>query len=803
MGGSLSQTVDFGIDLGTTNSAVARMQKKGPALIRSRSQSPVFPSAVTRNRAGQVLVGDDALRDPDLAATRAFKRLMGTTNSVPLWDGSQWKPEQLSAEVLKDLKAAVKRRYDEDLVHVVITVPAMFQQPQCEATHRAAELAGLEALALLQEPIAAATAYLSEDPEDGHYLVYDLGGGTFDISVVELRDSEMTVVSHGGNNYLGGVDIDNRLHEWVLERLEAHGIGRSAVADPRSRHILLRECERVKILLTDEEAALMDLGDLEVPVPPIRVDRRVVEYAADQVVSETLRLTQRRLEEAGLDSWDVKSVLLVGGPTQMPFLRRRLRDDLGLTLRVEQDPLTVVASGAAIHASTLLRPGRGSRRSAPGVCSLELHYDPVVQSSPVPMSGRVTSPAGFRGEARVSRVSGDWATGWIPLQNSAFAVDVALEAQDLTEFQVEVRDERGTPQAVEPERFTLRRGVAAAAPVAPYNYGVALVDFETQPILRKGETLPAYRKLTFRTAHDVRGGTDEAVQVYFLEGESPHSSDNSKVGHLPLTGRALGRTLPAGTEVEVSLRMDESRLLKVKVYVPLLDLEFEPPITTEIGKPRAQDLAKSVQEIRKQLADLQEHAEADEQQVLMESARDLEHLEAEIQDAPRGETDREERVQKKLADVRAHLRPALRRHELDILYAEVQEQGEGASSLCRAFGDVLGANTVERLVQEARTHYEMGSRERLESIKNRIRSIFWEHYLKTRECWVRLHQHLRTRVDGATDRVRFHDLLKKADGYLAQEDLDGARLCLVQAMELLDEGSGAELGLYGDAGLRR
>ena len=170
-------TVEFGIDLGTTNSAISRMTPKGAEIVPIRRLNYI-PSAVAIDKRGDIKVGADAL-DPHMQGARWFKRLMGTTNSTQLADGQLWTPERLSSEVLKALKAAVKLKTNEDMEDVVITVPAMFTQPQCAATNEAARLAGLNAVALLQEPIAAATACLSENPVDGYHLVYDLGGGTF------------------------------------------------------------------------------------------------------------------------------------------------------------------------------------------------------------------------------------------------------------------------------------------------------------------------------------------------------------------------------------------------------------------------------------------------------------------------------------------------------------------------------------------------------------------------------------------------------------------------------------------------
>ena len=162
-----TNTVNFGIDLGTTNSAIARMTVKGAEIIPVKRQNYIA-SAVAVSKRGDIKVGEDALRSDFLPIARWFKRLMGTQNTLELADGSAWSPERLSAEVLKALKAAAVLKTNEEVVDIVITIPAMFNQPQCAATQAAAELAGLNAVVLLQEPIAAATAYLSDEIGRAH-----------------------------------------------------------------------------------------------------------------------------------------------------------------------------------------------------------------------------------------------------------------------------------------------------------------------------------------------------------------------------------------------------------------------------------------------------------------------------------------------------------------------------------------------------------------------------------------------------------------------------------------------------------
>ncbi len=781
------QTVDYGIDLGTTNSAVARMTRKGPEILRSRTQSPVTPSAVAINRQGQTVVGEDALRDLEIPATRNFKRAMGSPVEFSLRGGSRWSPERLSAEVLKDLKATVRRRYDEDLCQVVVTVPAMFQQPQCEATRRAAELAGLEAVVLLQEPIAAATAYLSDRPDPGPYLVYDLGGGTFDVSVVRLHRGEMTVLSHGGDNFLGGSDFDRAVVNWLEAQLDGRGVAPDVLKASRSRWILEREAERARLLLTDQEDTVVDLTDLQLPVSRLLLTRDILEALCEPLVQRTLWLAEERLRETGIAARDLKGVLLVGGPTQMPMIRRCLKG-LGAPLRTDQDPMTVVACGAAIHSSTILRSdrARGGQPASPRSAVLELHYDPVVQEQKSAVSGRLLQPAGFQGEVRLSRAAGDWQSGWIGLRKGAFFCEVLLSDDEVTEFQVELRDESGAAVAVQPAGFSMRLGVAAARPVTPYDYGVALVTGEFQPIVGRGLTLPAQGSETVKSTRAIPARSSEELVIHFLEGNSPLALDNTAVGELRIAGTELPRPLPEDSEIQISMIMDESRLIRARVYIPLLDLSFSPEFHLEIASVDTRTLVESLAQTRDLMDDVQPHAGSEEQHSLLQAAREMEQLEAELAERPRDPIARH-RVQKKLADVRTQLRPLARKHETEVLLGQVRKLVDETRALCQRLGEPATLVNLDALEEDAWRHNRALDRKGLERVLERVRSLRRPLLYRTPEFWREYLDYLASCIDESKDRVRFHECLRKAEAWLEQGDLKGCHACCLEALNLLPE----------------
>lgn len=783
-----SQTVDYGIDLGTTNSAVARATQSGVGIIKNRFQGDTTPSAVSRRKSGQTLVGQDALAKPDLSPATRFKRLMGTGNRTVLADGSELLPEELSAEVLKELKASAQLRYDEQPTHAVITVPAMFQQPQCEATHRAAQLAGLTAVSLLQEPIAAATAFLNEDATEGYYLVYDLGGGTFDVSVVRVRDNEMSVVAHGGDNYLGGSDFDLRMAEWVTQKLERQHGTLPELREAVPRHLLLQACERAKIDLSTCTDTIIDLGDLDIPTAQLPITQADLEDLVGERVTRTIQLTKERLLQAELRPQDVRSLLLVGGPTMTPFIRRRLKEEVGVAFSL-QDPMTIVARGAAIAASSILIPKRASTPISRGrSIVLELYYDPVSPEVECTLSGKVTAPMEFSGEIRISRTGGDWDTGWLPLRSSAFLCSLHLGVSGSAEFQLSVRDLQGVIQEVSPANITIRKGLTAAAPVTPYNYGVALAGGKFHVIVPCNQPLPAVGTYTdFRTVRAVPAGSTVELPVYFLEGNSPVAADNSQVGELLVRGQDLPRTLREGEKVEIRIRIDESRRVTARVSIPILDLDYAVEIASLIANPPMDDLKASLAETANSVSSISDVVEPEDEVHLQKTRRDLEQIEADMEMAVQGEIGAAERTHQKLMPLRAELRKLENKYGLQASWREAIAEIERAKAISENFQDRMGVASSQDLRQEADRCLRLKDERGLKAVQERAEAIFWQHYLHTRECWIGYIEWLRGERRFAREAISFDEFLKRAEDCLLRDDYEGVRLNGRQAASYLPE----------------
>lgn len=776
----MSRTVEWGIDLGTTNSAIARMTAKGPEIVPIQRQNYV-PSAVALDKRGDVKVGTDAL-NVHLGGARWFKRLMGTNASLPL-GGENWSPERLSAEILKALRAAAKRRSNEEIEDVVITVPAMFTQPQCAATHEAARLAGLNAAALLQEPIAAATAYLSENPAEGHYLVYDLGGGTFDVSLIRLSDGEMSVVEHGGDNYLGGADFDRAVFDWVLDQIDRKGGDVRLFDGGWQRAQLLLACEEARIAVSDGDFAPIYLDEFDLPIAKVELTREGAEDLVSDLVTRTIEIARDRIRVA---SGNVRSLLLVGGPTQMPYVRRRLEAELGIPLAFDQDPMTVVASGAAVHAGTLLKKASSpSRPASPETAGLELFYDPVSAEETTTVAGKVTTPAGFSGEIKIGTADGAWESGWRTLRNGAFSMEVTLGRRSLTDFSIELRDATGRTVPVTPNEFTIRSGVRAAQPVAPYHYGVVRQGGKFGRIIKAGDPLPASGGDEFQLAKTIVVGSRDEATIYFVEGGSDYADENVRVGSLTIRGAEIRRTLREGERLEVRIRMDESRRLHATVYVPVLDEDYTVELRSLQDAPDLGDLVASFREAHEAISYTDGRADEREQETIFRANRQLEQLEASLVRVERGEVGEAERIQKQLADVKASLRPLKDKYGLQAKYEETLEGVDHATRLCVEFGDSMGIAKLKDAKEDAAKALRLGQAAVLESVHDRVLEIFWGHFVKTRVCWETQVESLRERAGMASDPLTYMEHVRQAERALALDDFEGARIGVIRAYQLL------------------
>lgn len=361
---SLSSTTDsksfrvtIGIDLGTTNSAAAYIYKQKPRIIPTNNGKHTMPSVILMDPSGKVIVGEDARSALVAMPNRtkaAVKREMGETSKIPLGEES-YTPEEISAFILKEIKSAAAEQLGEGEIEAVITVPAYFTNQQRQATKKAGELAGFIVERIINEPTAAALAYGMQHLEDNsHIIVYDLGGGTFDVSVVEMMDGILEVKASAGNNRLGGEDFDWLIVDWLAEKMIiTHQI--DPRKDIRAKARLKEEAEEMKKQLSYNESAAVAIPVVTVKDnSPIGLDATLTQEEfvklIEPLLSETEEKLRQVLKDASLDPKDIDEVLLVGGSTRIPHIHELITSFFNKAPKNDVNPDEAVALGAGVQA---------------------------------------------------------------------------------------------------------------------------------------------------------------------------------------------------------------------------------------------------------------------------------------------------------------------------------------------------------------------------------------------------------------------------------------------------------------------
>jgi molecular chaperone DnaK len=350
----------IGIDLGTTNSVVAVMEGGEPVVIANTEGSRLTPSVVGFSKTGERLVGQLAKRQAVSNTERtisSIKRHMGSDYKVKI-DDKDYSPQEISAMILQKLKQDAEAYLGEKVSQAVITVPAYFTDAQRQATKDAGVIAGLEVLRIINEPTAAALAYGIDKGEDHTVLVYDLGGGTFDVSILELGDGVFEVKATNGNNRLGGDDFDERVKNWLVNEFKKEqGIDLSN--DKMANQRLLEAAEKAKIELSGVLTTNINLPFITADqTGPKHLDINLTRAKFDELtadlVESTMGPTHKAMQDAGLSPKDINKVILVGGSSRIPAVQDAIKGFIGKELHRGVNPDECVAVGAAIQAGVLV-----------------------------------------------------------------------------------------------------------------------------------------------------------------------------------------------------------------------------------------------------------------------------------------------------------------------------------------------------------------------------------------------------------------------------------------------------------------
>ena len=344
----------IGIDLGTTNSCVAVMEGGQPVVIANTEGARTTPSVVAFTKTGERLVGEPAKRQAVTNAEKtisSIKREMGTDHKVDI-DGKKYSPQEISAMILQKLKADAEGYLGEKVTEAVITVPAYFNDAQRQATKDAGKIAGLDVKRIINEPTAAAIAYAHTKSAQGNVLVFDLGGGTFDVTIMRVADHAYDILATDGNSRLGGIDFDKRLVGYIMQELEKQGVNMTNLSE-KEKIQLQYKAEQIKTSLSVNDQALYE-HYVNGQGYGVLITQAIFNEITLDLLKDTEIKVQSTLQASGLKWEEIDHILLVGGSTRMPMIRQMIRLMSGLEPKFDLNPDTIVAQGASILADLIV-----------------------------------------------------------------------------------------------------------------------------------------------------------------------------------------------------------------------------------------------------------------------------------------------------------------------------------------------------------------------------------------------------------------------------------------------------------------
>jgi molecular chaperone DnaK len=782
--------VYLGIDLGTTNSTAAVFDGAQVTPVRNAQGSTLTPSVVRIDARGNVAVGARARRflETDPRNTRSeFKRLMGTSHTLEFAGIRASKhPEELAAEVLKSIRADVRDQIGFLPDQAVVSVPALFEVAQTAATSEAARLAGFTRVEMIQEPVASAIAAgWSAEQGDESWLVYDLGGGTFDVTLLSTRDGLLRVAGHDGDNFLGGRDIDARIVDWVLEELRRIGVASIDRADP-AHEVALRKlrfaAEEAKIELARAPEASLAIPELfEVGGARVDVDvvltREVLERLALPLVERSIAVCRRLLEANG--SPRLGRIVLVGGPTNMPVLRAAVGAAFGAPFGEGLDPMTLVAQGAALYAATAHLDARTKAAEAPtNAPRVWLQYPAMTPDLSPYVVGKIVDPAAAAIAGLVlARDDGQWESQPEALDvDGAFAVMASLVARRPNVFRVEGLTRSGGRVALHPPTITIVHGVTIGDPPLSRSIGVALADDRVQVYFERGSPLPMRRTFTLRTVETVSAGpTGFALRVPIVQGEFPLAHLCRLVGTLEIPSSEVKASLPAGSSIEVTLELDRGGRLSASARVATLDQMFDrvahliaPQVPLEELGARADTLRARANAVQ---ADALRHGVgARAIAALSELDTAFAELAREVQAAKSGDADAAEKARRTLLEIDAALSeldaqlawPLLEQSNREEIAVAVSWMSSYASDAERkVLSETLAAMEKAKVARDARE---------VERHMRVVRQLGNAAYFRHPQAWEHELEHAASRVPEATDVPRATSLVKDGRRALSRGD---------------------------------
>jgi molecular chaperone DnaK len=814
-----AQNIQIGIDLGTTNSEVAVNQKGAVEVVKNVWQDEYTPSVFGFDKAKNKIVGKKAFeklfKDGSSEEEKNYKsevkRLMGTSEDVEFPNGgAKLNAEEISSEILKSLREDVQRKYsDINLAAAVITVPAYFSTIQKEATKRAGNLAGFDHVVLLQEPISAAMSYGFSNNKDENVIVYDLGGGTFDVAVVSSKDGVLSVLTQNGDNFLGGKDIDNAIvDEAIVPKLrdkypELDGINRSQKEYKAVFARLKYAAEKAKIELSQLEKTCLDIDitDKSLGVKENNIflnfdlSRKDLESIVMPTIDKTIKLTNKVIKESGVKKETIKRIILVGGPTQMPIVKRSLDKSIGIEVDTSSDPLTAVARGAAIFGLSQKVPKEileKNKTSNKDEITLDINYDGLTSDDEQLIVGTASTELEDGFTLQIQSESGYFNSPKIPINNGKFKATIQIEQNKNNLYWIYLFSSDGNQVKVSPESISVTHGLTVNSAQLSHSIGLAIRNGmdgngeEMDIVFKKGDRLPLEKKRTYHTAQRLKkDDIANNLWIRLLEGESKNPSNNIFIADTGINGKDLPHDIPEGTEIDVTIKIDESNVLTAEWYISLIDKSGDFRATIMDESVKTDDLRKTLEQQRQRAAKVEGNCSDDEKEAIEDKISDI------TKSLANAETDEDakRKANMGLRELGQGLEDLEKSKELPQLKAEFEEKIASTREMIHEVGlkesqkdDIDCLSDLEKQGREALEKKDRALLSRtLDQIFELAAKVLWSNP----QMWVYKFNEMKEGKYEFSDPEEAKYYFEKGDKAIESGDVEGLKGCVMGLMGLM------------------
>ena len=804
----MSDMINFGIDLGTTNSLIAKFNKGTVEVFKNPNGFKETLPSVVGFRNDRILVGDPAksyLEKDSKSVAAQFKRKMGTTEAYKIKSLGQSKtPIELSAFVIKELKNFIHTQ--EVPESVVITIPASFDMVQSNATKEAGYLAGFKQVVLLQEPIAASLAYANKektiDLRNSQWIVYDLGGGTFDVALVRIVGGELKVVDHEGDNYLGGADFDALIVKKIITpQIEKRGQFTDLLAQMTSAsgryntlwYTLLRLAEEAKIELSTGTSAEIDLSRVQNLVDEtgksvndlITITRSEFEDIIKDAVYSTAEMLKKILTRNSLRPQDLKFVLMVGGSTYIPFVRKRIEELLGIPVNTGIDPTNAIAVGAAYFAATkeVNTAAKGTDNKLPiGSLRIKVSYNRMSKEKEEMFSAKIEG--NVRGLFyRITRDDGSYDSGLKAL-SPRIMEDLPLQEDVYNLFTFKVYDNKNNIVPTDFNSIQIAQGKYSVAG-QPLPEDISLVkdnlntgDTTLEQIFSRNSVLPAKTKRTAGANKTIIHGSDDEIRIIVVEGPSEnHFTANKTVGCLIISAKGLTKDIIRGTDIDLTFEVSESRDLTITAYINPSGPNFH-----EVFKPTFRDvpvktLIAEVQLLETKLENEKVEAVTNEN---YEIAASLEKLVGPVKELHREAlllmlddvTDDRYKLQDKMRRNAQELNKITAGKQIERLRKEYHLLKADTLQIVAQSGNDLENKQFNEVVAHEDTFLSSSIPQKIENAINNLHQISFQILRRTPDFLIGWFEHLLTKRESFNDQLQAKNLIESGKRHVVSEDYE-------------------------------